>query len=1137
MNARNNPTWLLTATIATLLAATGTGADRAMAAGPVVNTGFGPTGQSSLQVVENPASGTARYFIQFEEAPLALYSGGDPQIASIPHTNGSSGRRKLNVHSAQATQYVSYLSSQQNAHLAAVSSALGRTLKPLRTLRNAVNAIVVEMTPAEAKRAARAAGVLSVQAVRTIVPATDIGPQFIGATNLWQIPFGVSDDIFANNFDGNTPKAQYSKALGDGIVIGDIDTGYNSLSPSFAQTDDTGYTITNPLGAGHYLGQCTWTDISLAGCNNKVIGVYAMVADAAGTASVEDTQGHGSHTASTAAGDSRSATLNGYTAHISGVAPHANLVIYHVCAPAPTYCQEDAIVNAIDQSVADGVVDALNFSISGGFDPWNDITSKAFLSAEAAGIFVAAAAGNTESAAPPAAGSTNHYEPWVLAVAAGSHTGGAIAPFLSLTGPGMPPANTQNIGLAEAQGDTPLTAPLAASTAIVLSPQFDIANAAGTDGCASYPANTFQNAVALISRGNCNISTKIANAVSAGAIAAIVADNVNEAVPTFGVSTANGNQPVPVFSISNTDGLNVQGFLAANSNAGTMLTTLPTRQHAQPDQLASFSLLGPAAIDIIKPEVQAPGVDIIAAVNNDGSANGPNRVALMDGTSMATPHTTGAGALLAGMHPDWTPMEIKSALMLTAKEAGLTKPDGVTPSGYFDRGSGRIQVDIANKAGLVLDETAQNMQNANPNGGTVAIQALNLASMQNSGCSTGTSKACSFTRTFRSTVAHAVTWTASFSGDSSMSAFIVPASFSITGTTGMQSVAFNVDASSVASDGTFHFGEITLTPSDTSLPALHLPIAIAIQPPQISVSPASLAFSIPNTTTTQDQTLTIANVGGPTLNVTNTDYTDAAQHAYVLLDQSNLSSYGAYSTYFADLHGGSYASDDFVASDPSTNLGRISMQGFVTSGMLLSQLPSTTPLHVRIYKDAGGMPNGQPESTVVAPAWAYDTTLGAAGVDTTNNVITLDLVAAGAPATNLPPGTYWLVVYPDMSYGVNGGWAAIMTATGNGNTGMSISPTGAPSGTVTSAWTAFGAQYGVGLAMHIEQQVTCGAAWLSTVPPSLSLGQNQSAPVTVTVDSSNFDGGVASEVGYLCLQSNDPLHPMTTIRVTATQNF
>ena len=123
-------------------------------------------------------------------------------------------------------------------------------------------------------------------------------------------------------------------------------------------------------------------------------------------------------------------------------------------------------------------------------------------------------------------------------------------------------------------------------------------------------------------------------------------------------------------------------------------------------------------------------------------------------------------------------MEAKSALMMTAKEAGLTKANGTTPSDYFDRGSGRLQDFIASKSGLTLNETGLNFANADPAiGGDPST--LNLASMQMATCVTGSAASCQFTRKFRSTQNHAVTWAVTFSGDvtatATPSSLIVPA--------------------------------------------------------------------------------------------------------------------------------------------------------------------------------------------------------------------------------------------------------------------------------------------------------------------------------------------------------------------------
>jgi hypothetical protein len=248
----------------------------------------------------------------------------------------------------------------------------------------------------------------------------------------------------------------------------------------------------------------------------------------------------------------------------------------------------------------------------------------------------------------------------------------------------------------------------------------------------------------------------------------------------------------------------------------------------QPDELAAFSLLGPAKyIDVIKPDLQTPGVHNLAASNNDGSATGTERVAMMDGTSMAAAHATGSAALLLGLHPDWTPLEVKSALMMTAKESGLTKADGATVSNYFDRGSGRLQEFLAGRAGLVMDETGAHLANADPALGTGGPASLNLASMQNSACS----GACSFNRWFHSTQDHAVTWTARAvagpsPGFSSVSA--TPNKFTLNAFANSSTITFRADSSRLPADGKFRFAEMVLTPDDTHLSPLHLTVAVAV---------------------------------------------------------------------------------------------------------------------------------------------------------------------------------------------------------------------------------------------------------------------------------------------------------------------
>ena len=1072
--------------------------------------------------------------------------------AAIPFVVKPNGRAAMDMRSDVAQNYRASLVAAQTQHQRSIEAALGRSVSFARTYQYAINGATLVLSNKEADLVRAIPGVISVVPSRTLYPDDDVSSRFVGADVLWRgnsrrppspgFTYPTLDSLFGD-LDQN------AGFKGDGVVIGVIDTGYNSQSPSFQATDGSGYTVANPLGAGNYIGDCGVSGISFGGCNDKVIGVYDENNRSQNKAAVtvEDVVGHGSHTASTAGGNARSGGFPGFTANLSGIAPHANLSIFAIQAPGASTATGAAQLGAIEDAIKDGVVDVLNMSFGGCSEPsyWSDPVSLGFLAAQEANIFAALSAGNTRPVtqcarqAAQTPGTLGNAMPWVTTVAASTPPAGQANLQLSITGPGTPPASTQAISMTEGTYDTQLTASLPATTPIVLSPQFDAgdpgsskAPSHGADGCSSYPPNIFQNSIALISRGTCAFAVKVPNAIAAGAIAVVISDNRAEGPfsPTVGPPTVG----VPVFSSSQADGLALQAFLAAKSNQGTASMGYPSaRPAAQGDVLASFSLLGPVLtpvpFDVVKPDIAAPGVGTLAAYSNATASssghitsnNNPGIVAFDSGTSMASPHIAGAAALLVQAHPDWTAAEIKSALMMTSVRSGVTKADGVTPADIYDVGSGRVQVARAASAGLVLDEVGKNFLTADPTQGG-DLSSLNIASMQNFSCA-GT---CSFTRTFRSTQTTAVTWQANAVGALANSITIAPSSFTVPAG-GTVSVTFTVDARQLPAGGAFSSADVILSPP-TLLPAyqpladLHLPISVAAPAPALVASANVVNIGLGGKAT-GSATLGFWNVGGGQM-VFAPQRSGAASFSWI--NQADDFGYDGWtSVHYLNPGSGDvdyYSADDFTVSGSNVSLGTITVTG-QTAAHNLASFGASLPIHWRIYADNGGQPAGSPVSGAsgAAAVWSYDATAGSPGVSVAGDGIALDLAAAGA-TTALNAGTYWLSVYVDLPCNDKGDGNGCSEAWYWNNSWYNSGSTWSQYNTGSSAWGAGYAGTGSGLSMSITTNVTCGGVpnWLTLTPNGGAGAVTAATPATV-----NFTAAAAgyapstSASTYVCFSS------------------
>jgi Subtilase family/PA domain len=749
------------------------------------------------------------YIVGFSEAPLATYRG-EMKGLSAPPRKGE-GRGRVDVKSPAAQAYVKALKDKQAEKMVGVRKAVGRNVEPVLSMQHAFNGVVLKLSADEAAALRGQPGVMLVEPYREDPLNTDVGPGHIGATSIWENGTGLPPGLVSGK---GVPSSPGTKARGEGVVFGIIDSGVNFGSPSFAAVDMDGYRHVNPLGDGNYLGTCAPGGIDEGRCNAKLIGGWDFVCTLTPVCTTpglrefpgfSDENGHGSHTASTSAGNKRQASFRGNDFEISGVAPRGNVIAYNACytnAAGQGLCPNVSTLASINQAVADGV-DVINYSISGGTLPWSQANSLAFLAATDAGVFVSASAGN----AGPGANTLGHLEPWVATVAAAQHGRGGINQVLEVTGPGTPPAALQAVVLSPGANGVAQVADIPGTTPLVVSPGIDTAS----DGCVAFAAGQFAGAIAVVRRGTCSFTIKTNNAAAAGAIAVVIANN---AAGTLTPSVPGTT--VPAYAVLQTDGNALRDFAASNPGA-TAAIPLAAKVFANtPDALAAFSSRGPNPFDLLKPDITGPGVLILAAYAGPAPTGSEQIVNTISGTSMSSPHNAGAGGLLRQLYPSWTPSEIKSALMMTAAQTVLLE-DQVTPAGPLAAGSGRIQVDMAAKAGLVLDETTANYLAANPASGGDTSK-LNLANMAKTSCV----GSCTFERTFRATRANQRNWDAHLEG---LAGSVDRPQFNL-GASGVGTLRVTVDTTGLPA-GTWQFGTLVLTPrGDNGSPVLRLPIAV-----------------------------------------------------------------------------------------------------------------------------------------------------------------------------------------------------------------------------------------------------------------------------------------------------------------------
>ncbi|GGK96065.1 peptidase S8 [Sphaerisporangium melleum] len=606
--------------------------------------------------------------VKLDYDSLSAYKGG---VDGIKGTSPSVTGKSLDVNSAAAKQYEKHIAGVENAFLGELGKRVPGA-KAGQRLRTVYGGVTVRVPANKAVELLKLPGVAAVQKDELLQPLTDASPDFIGAPAIYS-------------------KLGGAPSSGKGVIFATLDSGIWPEHPSFA---DPGNLPAPPPTKDGTPRVCDFGDNPLTPaadpfvCNNKVVGgapfldtynaVYGgeMYPDSA-----RDSNGHGTHTASTSAGGpvANANPLGIDRGPIHGIAPAASVSVYKVCGAEGCFSSDSAA--AVGRAVLDGVR-VINFSISGGSDPYSDPVELAFLDAYAAGVFVSASAGN----AGPGAGTTDHASPWVTTVAASTQTR-TYRSTITLKGTG---GATATISGASITAGVTSALPVVSAAAPPYSDPLCLNPA---------PPGLFSGKIVACQRGPNRVLKGFS--VRQGGAAGMILYN---ATP---LDVMTDNHWLPTVHIDQPESTTLLNFLTANPGA-TASFTQGAKATWQGDVITTFSSRGPAG-DFLKPDVTAPGLHILAGTTPtpESPLEGPagNLYQVIAGTSMSSPHVAGAGALLFALHPDWTPGQVKSALETTAKTS-VTKEDRVTPADPFDYGGGRIDLTKAGDPGLTVDETA-----------------------------------------------------------------------------------------------------------------------------------------------------------------------------------------------------------------------------------------------------------------------------------------------------------------------------------------------------------------------------------------------------------------------------------------------
>ncbi|XP_010059919.2 subtilisin-like protease SBT3 isoform X1 [Eucalyptus grandis] len=588
----------------------------------------------------------------------------------IIHMDSSFMPKAFSDHHSWYLATVSSLAQSPSPNVRARASAAS-TSRLIYSYTHVIQGFSASLSPSELEALKKRPGYVSSLKDLPVKADTTHSTQFLGL----------------NSNAGAWPTSDYGKD----IIIGLVDTGVWPESPSF---NDDGMTAI----PSKWKGECeVGTQFNASMCNRKLIGARffnkALIAKYPNVTlsmnSTRDTEGHGTHTSTTAAGNYvKGASFFGYApGTATGVAPRSRVAMYKALWVESPYSAD--VIAAIDQAIIDGVdVLSLSFGLNG-VPLYEDLIAIATYAAMEKGIFVSTSAGNEG----PLLQTLHNGTPWVITVAAGDMDrdfGGTITlgSGISIAGstlfPGDPSLGESPVVFADTCNHTILSK-ISPTNIVVCDDWSDI----------------FSDQV-----------ENVQLAKVAGGVFITSSSDLN-----FFIRSS-----FPAIFLNPTDGETIKAYIKNSSEPTASIQFRKTLIRSKPaPSVASYSSRGPSPSCpvVLKPDILAPGSKILAGWPQKNPVSVVNshelfsNFNLLSGTSMSCPHIAGVAALLRGAHPEWSPAAIRSAMMTTSYSTDSTNApikdsgSGFEPASPLAMGAGHVNPNKALDPGLIYDVTPQ----------------------------------------------------------------------------------------------------------------------------------------------------------------------------------------------------------------------------------------------------------------------------------------------------------------------------------------------------------------------------------------------------------------------------------------------